>query len=233
MPIMRLDKFLSDTGRFTRSEGKAAIRKGRIAVNGQIEKSPERKLTPETDTVTLDGAPLLYRRYTYLMLNKPEGVVSATEDGDKTVIDLLPEELRRIGLFPCGRLDKSTVGLVLLMNDGPLSHRLLAPKSHVDKIYFFRCKFPLSEADIASLEAGVDIGGYLTAPCKVERIGEREGRITLREGKYHQIKLMLAAVHNQITFLERVSFGGIPLDPALGRGEWRYLTEEEETLLKE
>lgn len=233
MPIMRLDKFLSDTGRFTRSEGKAAIRKGRIAVNGQIEKSPERKLTPETDTVTLDGAPLPYRRYTYLMLNKPEGVVSATEDGDRTVIDLLPEELQKIGLFPCGRLDKNTVGLVLLMNDGALSHRLLAPKSHVDKIYAFRCKFPLSDADIASLEGGVDIGGYTTAPCRVERTGEREGRITLREGKYHQIKLMLAAVHNQITFLERISFGGIPLDPALGRGEWRYLTEEEEILLKE
>ena len=232
MPIMRLDKFLSDTGRFTRSEGKAAIRKGRIAINGQIEKSPERKLSPETDTVALDGAPLLYRRCTYLMLNKPEGVVSATEDGDRTVIDLLPEELRRLGLFPCGRLDKNTVGLVLLMNDGPLSHRLLAPKSHVDKVYTFRCKFPLSEADIASLEQGVDIGGYTTAPCKVERTGEREGRITLREGKYHQIKLMLAAVHNQVTYLERITFGGIPLDPVLGRGEWRYLTEEEENLLK-
>ena len=233
MATMRLDKFFSERGTLSRSECRAAIRAGRIAVDGRVARSGDEKIDPEAQQISLDGQVLPYRRYTYLMLNKPEGVVSATEDGDKTVIDLLPEELRRIGLFPCGRLDKNTVGLVLLMNDGPLSHRLLAPRSHVDKIYFFRCKFPLSEADIASLEGGVDIGGYLTAPCKVERIGEREGRITLREGKYHQIKLMLAAVHNQITFLERVSFGGIPLDPALGRGEWRYLTEEEETLLKE
>ena len=137
-----------------------------------------------------------------------------------------------MGIFPCGRLDKHTLGLMLLTNDGALSHRLLAPKSHVSKSYRFRVKFPLSEADIAQLEAGVDIGGYLTKPCRVERNGERDGVITITEGKYHQIKLMMEAVHNQITELERITFGSLTLDPALNRGEWRELTEGELTELQ-
>jgi len=167
------------------------------------------------------------------MLNKPDGYVSATDD-DKypTVITLLPDELQRIGLFPCGRLDKNTLGLMILTNNGPLSHKLLAPKNHVSKKYRFTVKFPISENDVNALESGVDIGGYVTAPCKVEMIGEKEGYITLTEGKYHQIKLMAEAVHNQITYLERVTFGPIALDEGLGRGEWRYLTEDEQKSLE-
>ena len=132
-----------------------------------------------------------------------------------------------MGLFPCGRLDKHTLGLMLLTNDGQLSHRLLSPKRHVAKTYAFRVKFPLSEKDISELQSGVDIGGYLTKPCTVTLTDEREGHITLTEGKYHQIKLMMEAVHNQITYLERITFGPLSLDPALSRGEWRELTDAE------
>jgi 16S rRNA pseudouridine516 synthase len=169
------------------------------------------------------------------MLNKPDGYVSATEDGrDPVVTDLLPEEYRKMGVFPCGRLDKHTLGLMLLTNDGPLSHRLLSPKRHVGKTYAFSVKFPLSETDVRALESGVDIGGYVTKPCRVRLDGERGGEITIVEGKYHQIKLMMEAVHNQITALERRTFGPLSLDPALSRGEWRELTEEElDALMKQ
>ena len=138
-----------------------------------------------------------------------------------------------MGLFPCGRLDKHTLGLMLLTNDGQLSHRLLSPKRHVAKSYAFGVKFPLSQADLQALEAGVDIGGYLTKPCTVLLSGEREGTITITEGKYHQIKLMMEAVHNQITYLERITFGPLTLDPALERGEWRELNAEEIDLLNQ
>ena len=138
-----------------------------------------------------------------------------------------------MGLFPCGRLDKHTLGLMLLTNDGQLSHRLLSPKRHIAKTYAFRVKFPLSEKDISELQSGVDIGGYLTKSCTVTLTDEREGCITLTEGKYHQIKLMMEAVHNQIIYLERITFGPLSLDPALERGEWRELTNEEITALNQ
>ena len=185
---------------------------------------------------------MTYRQFTYVLMNKPDGVVSATEDGrEQTVLDLLPEELRRIrpALVPCGRLDKHTTGLMILTNNGDLSHRLLSPARHVDKTYAFSVKFPLSEEDLTALESGVDIGGYVTAPCKVELDPKdpeergAHGRITLHEGKYHQIKLMMEARHNQITKLQRITFGPLTLDPALAAGEWRLLTEEEIKALEE
>ena len=163
------------------------------------------------------------------MLNKPDGYVSATDDpNEKTVLDLVDPEDRRKGLFPCGRLDKNTLGLVILTNDGENAHRLLSPKHHVSKVYKFSAAKPLSQEDTEKLEKGVDIGGYLTKPCKVTLTGENEGEITLTEGKYHQIKRMLEAVDNKITYLERISFGDIKLDTSLCRGEWRYLTPKEE-----
>jgi len=229
---MRLDKYLVSTGVCSRSEASAAVRKGNVSVNGVVAKSPSSAVNEEKDSVIFCGRQLVYRKFTYIMLNKPTGVVSATEDGDTTVIDLLPDELRRLGLFPCGRLDKNTTGLMLLTNDGVLSHKLLAPKSHVDKTYRYACKFPLSDGDIASLEAGVDIGGYVTAPCKIERLDEKNGNITISEGKYHQIKLMMQAVHNQITSLERISFANLVKDPRLALGEWRYLSDAEISGLK-
>ena len=221
---MRLDKMISSTGIASRSQIASAVRGGRVTVDGVVARKADMQVDPDAVRVVYCGTPVCYRKFTYIMLNKPEGYVSATEDGRlPTVIELLPEELQKIGLFPCGRLDKNTLGLMLLTNDGDTSHRLLAPKSHVAKTYAFRLKFPLSDADIAALERGVDIGGYMTAPCSVVRDGEKEGRITLTEGKYHQIKLMMEAVHNQVTYLERISFGPLVLDAALERGEWRYL----------
>ncbi len=225
---MRLDKMLSECGVATRRETANAAKRGMISVNGITVTRADTKVDPEADAVIYCGKAVNYRKFFYFMLNKPDGYVSATEDGrDPVVTELLPEEYRRLGLFPCGRLDKHTLGLMLLTNDGQLSHRLLAPKSHVAKTYGFQVKFPLSQADMDALEAGVDIGGYVTAPCRVELTGERAGKITITEGKYHQIKLMMEAVHNQITYLERLTFGPLTLDPALERGQCRGLTEEE------
>lgn len=231
---VRLDKYIVESGLATRTEVSKAAKSGLVLVNGQVVRRASNHIDPVTDTVSYCGKKVVWREFTYIMLNKPDGYVSATDD-DKfpTVLTLLPDELQRIGLFPCGRLDKNTLGLMLLTNNGPLAHKLLAPKNHVDKKYRFEVKFPISQADVQSLESGVDIGGYVTAPCKVELTGEKSGYITLTEGKYHQIKLMAEAVHNQITYLERVTFGPISLDTALERGEWRHLTEEEQKSLED
>ena len=231
---MRLDKFLSELGKATRSEGGKLIRAGKVSVNGEVIKKPDFKIDPEKDTVCLLGEVLSYKKFTYIMLNKPEGYVSATDDeNEKTVLDLVSDEDRRKGLFPCGRLDKNTLGLVILTNDGDGAHRVLSPKHHVSKVYKFEAEFPLSESDVKALESGVDIGGYLTKPCEIKLYDNlTSGEITLTEGKYHQIKRMLIAVNNKITYLERISFGGIVLDPTLKRGEWRYLTSDEEDIFK-
>ncbi len=225
---MRLDKLLSECGLATRRESAKAVKAGGITVGGVPAKSADMQVDPNTDTILFFGREVRYRKYVYLMLNKPDGYISATEDGrDPVVTELLPAEYRRMEVFPCGRLDKHTLGLMLLTNDGQLSHRLLSPARHVAKSYAFTVKFPLSQADIAALEAGVDIGGYVTKPCTVCLEDDKSGTITITEGKYHQIKLMMLSVHNQITHLERRTFGPLSLDPTLARGEWRELTEEE------
>ena len=226
---MRLDKLLSECGIASRKETAKAAKAGQITVNGTPAAKADMQVDPTADVVTFCGRVVKWREFVYVMLNKPDGYVSATEDsrGEQVVTSLLPEEYQKMGLFPCGRLDKHTLGLMLLTNDGQLSHRLLSPKRHVAKTYAFRVKFPLSEKDISELQSGVDIGGYLTKSCTVTLTDEREGQITLTEGKYHQIKLMMEAVHNQITYLERITFGPLSLDPALSRGEWRELTDGE------
>ena len=230
---MRLDKFIVESGLASRSEITKVAKNGGVTVNGQIVRRASGHIDPTTDTVTYLGRKVIWREFTYVMLNKPDGYVSATDDLlNPTVLTLLPDELQKIGLFPCGRLDKNTLGLMILTNNGPLSHKLLAPKNHISKKYRFTVKFPISEYDHVQLEAGVDIGGYTTAPCKVEMTDEKNGYITLTEGKYHQIKLMAEAVHNQITYLERVSFGPVMLDESLERGQWRYLTEDEQEALE-
>lgn len=232
---MRVDKFLSEMGKATRTESAKLARAGKITVNGVVIKKPDVHIDPESDEIKLFGAVISYKKFTYIMLNKPEGYVSATEDGrDKTVLDLLTDEERRKNLFPCGRLDKNTLGLMILTNDGENAHRLLSPKNHVPKTYAFKSKYPLSSEDVNELEKGVDIGGYITKPCTVKLDTDgMGGEITITEGKYHQIKLMLEAVNNKITYLERLTFGNIKLDKNLERGEWRYLTSEEESLLLE
>ena len=232
---MRVDKFLSEMGKATRTESAKLAKAGKITVNGAVIKKPDVHIDPDMDEIKLFGVTVSYKKFTYIMLNKPEGYVSATEDGrDKTVLDLLDDEERRKNLFPCGRLDKNTVGLIILTNDGDSAHRLLSPKHHVPKTYGFKSKYPLSSDDVKSLEEGVDIGGYVTKPCTVSLDANGTGgKITITEGKYHQIKLMLEAVNNKITYLERLTFGNIKLDENLKRGEWRHLTDEEESLLLE
>lgn len=232
---MRLDKYLVSTGKISRSDAGRAARGGKITVNGVVEKKADRHIDPDVDVITLHGERIIYRRYTYILLNKPAGYVSATEDGrDPTVLTLLPEELQRIGLFPCGRLDKYTLGLMLLTNDGDLSHRLLSPRHHVEKRYAYTCRHPLSREDMERLEGGVELeDGYVTKPARM--LAEDlslSGVIVLTEGKYHQIKRMFEAVDNKIETLERVTFGPLTLDPTLSRGEWRYLTDDEIALLQ-
>ncbi len=229
---MRLDKFISSAGIASRSEIGKAAKSGNVTVNGAVVSRADVQIDPESDVVVFFGREVTYKKYVYVMLNKPEGYVSATEDGrEKTVLELLPEELQKRELFPCGRLDKNTVGLMLLTDNGSLAHFLLSPKRHVSKKYRFVSKFPITEETRAQLEAGVDIGGYLTKPCKVEILPDG-GYITLTEGKYHQIKLMLDAVGNKVRELERITFGPLTLDRSLSRGEWRYLNDEEIKLLE-
>lgn len=236
MGKIRLDKYLADMGLGTRTEVKKDIKKGRISVNGEIIKSPEYKIDSQTDAVLADGKEIAYEELIYYMLNKPQGVVSATEDRrDKTVLDLISEKKRK-DLFPVGRLDKDTEGLLLITNDGELAHNLLAPKKHVDKKYFVRLKAPLSEENRKRLEEGVDIGeDKLTLPAQVFVLNEErdEAEIIIREGKFHQIKRMFHAVGNEVVFLKRLSMGSLVLDEALLPGEYRLLTPQEIERLKE
>lgn len=236
MGKIRLDKYLADMGLGTRTEVKKDIKKGRISVNGEIIKSPEYKIDTQTDAVLADGKEIAYEELIYYMLNKPQGVVSATEDRrDKTVLDLISEKKRK-DLFPVGRLDKDTEGLLLITNDGELAHNLLAPKKHVDKKYFVRLKAPLSEENRKRLEEGVDIGeDKLTLPAQVFVLNEErdEAEIIIREGKFHQIKRMFHAVGNEVVFLKRLSMGSLVLDEALLPGEYRLLTPQEFERLKE
>lgn len=228
--MMRLDKFLTVTGTATRSESAKAIKRGAVLVDGIPAKTPALQIDPESNVIVYEGVSVVYRRYTYIMMNKPEGLVSATEDSrDKTVLSLLPEKLARLGLFPCGRLDKNTTGLLLLTDNGSLAHRLLAPKSHVEKCYEFTAEHELSKEDVMALENGVYIaGGHLTKPARITlKDDEKSGTIIITEGKYHQIKLMLEAVNNRILTLGRLRFGSLTLDKDLARGEWRFLTDDE------
>lgn len=229
--IMRLDKLLTHTGTLSRSEATRAARAGRLTVNGQVVQSSAEKVNPETDTVCVDGKTVVYRRHLWIMMNKPAGVVSATEDGrDRTVVDLLPAELQGRGLFPCGRLDRDTVGLILLTDDGELAHKLLSPKKHAEKRYTFTLERPHNRK--VGLETGILMDGKMTKPAVIEMTDELHGSITLTEGKYHQIKRMFERAESRVTYLRRVSFGGIPLDESLREGEWRYLSESEEQTLR-
>ena len=229
---MRIDKLISEAGFASRTEAAKAARKGNVTVNGEKVKDLSRHIDPERDVVTFFGEVVTYQKNVYIMMNKPEGYVSSTDDHSAPIVlELLDERLQLLGLFPCGRLDKYTVGLLLLTNDGQAAHRMLSPKKHVEKIYRFTLAHAITPDEIARLEAGVDIGGFVTKPCKVVMLSDTEGDITLTEGKYHQIKRMAEAVNNKITYLERTAFAGIALDRTLARGEWRYLNEEEMALI--
>ena len=233
---MRLDKFLSNMGIASRSEASRAARNGLVSVNSVTCRDVARHIDPERDVICFNGRQVTYEKFRYILLNKPDGVVSATEDGrDKTVLDLLPAELRKFDLFPCGRLDKHTLGLVLITDNGELAHRLLAPKSHVAKTYRYESKFPLTDEEKRTLEEGTILDdGYETKPSTIELDSNRKsGTITLIEGKYHQIKRMFESVNNKITYLERITFGPLTLEGVPERGDWRYLTEDEIKTLEE
>ena len=233
--MMRLDKFLSITGTCSRTDAKRAIRAKGVSVNGNVAKTSDMQIDEERDEVAYLGRVIGYRKFNYIMLNKPEGVVSATEDGrERTVLDLLPNGVRNDRMFPCGRLDKNTLGLMLITDNGDLAHKLLAPKSHVDKKYRFKSRDERNPEHAMRFEGGLTLeDGYVTLPAKIELDDDRMGGIiTLREGKYHQIKRMLEALDNKITYLERITFGPLTLDPTLERGEWRYLSEEEQNALE-
>lgn len=232
MEKQRLDKIIASTGRWSRREAKELARRGLVSVDGAAVRSVEEKFDPEAAAIAVGGEPLHWRRYTWIMLNKPSGVLSATEDGrGRTVLDLLPRDLQRQGLFPVGRLDKDTEGLLLLTNEGPLAHALLSPKRHVDKIYYAKTEGRLTEEDCRAFAAGLILeDGWACLPAGLEilRAGEEsEARVTLREGKFHQVKRMLAARGKPVRYLERIQMGSVSLDRGLSRGAFRFLTEAE------
>ena len=233
----RLDKLLASTGRWSRSEVKRMVREGRVLADGRIAAAAEEKYDAEQVALTVDGEVVPLRKNICIMLNKPAGVLSATEDGHgQTVLDLLPPEYQKRGLFPVGRLDKDTEGLLILTDDGALAHDLLSPKKHVDKVYYVRVNGKLNDEDCAAFAAGMRLGdGLECLPAGLEILSagaESEALVTLREGKFHQIKRMLAARGKPVLYLKRLSMGGLALDESLPRGAWRTLTEDEESTLR-
>ena len=229
MPQMRLDKLLSHLNCGSRKEVQALIRAGRVSVDGTVQKDPAFKVDPDRSQTAVDGTVQRYRAQRYYMLNKPMGVITASRDErHDTVLELFPDELRR-GLFAVGRLDKDTEGLLLLTDDGPLGHALLSPKRHVDKVYLARVDGVVDQSDVEALARGMVLGdGLHCLPAGLEPL--EDGRVclvTLREGKYHQVKRMMAARGKPVTYLKRLSMGPLRLDAALAPGEWRPLTREE------
>ena len=238
--MMRLDKYLADMGEGTRQEVKKYIRRGSVTVNGELVRSPERKVD-ERDQVCLDGRKVSYAAEEYFMLNKPAGVVSATEDKrDRTVLDLIQYKKRK-DLFPVGRLDKDTEGLLLITNDGALSHRLLSPRHHVDKTYYVEVQGHVTEENRAAFQRGVNIGTeeepLVTMPARLEILEAGRSlsrvRLTIREGKFHQVKRMFLSQGMEVSYLKRESMGSLRLDDSLAPGEYRPLTEHEIKRLKE
>ena len=230
---LRIDKMLSNSGVGSRKRIKTDARQGAIEVNGTIEKDSSRIIDTETDTVKYKGETINYTRFIYLMMNKPRGVVSATEDNyDKTVIDLLKDEEKFYKPFPVGRLDKDTEGLLLITNDGKLAHELLSPKKHVDKTYYVEAAEEVTDDDVRAFERGVILeeDNYKTLPAKLQIIESGYPSIclvTIREGKFHQVKRMFNALDNEVTYLKRISMGTLKLDESIKTGQYRHLTEEE------
>ncbi|RSK25330.1 pseudouridine synthase [Bhargavaea beijingensis] len=234
---MRLDKMLANSGYGSRKDVKALLKQGAVSVDGVPVKDPSLHVDPESGSVTVLGETVDYKEFIYVMMNKPPGVISATEDTrDRTVVDLLPFELRRFKPFPVGRLDKDTEGLLLLTNDGKLSHELLSPKKHVGKTYYAVIEGEVTEEDGEAFRQGVTLDdGYVTKPAELRILHsalESEIELTITEGKFHQVKRMFEARGKRVTYLKRLTMGPLQLDPELGAGVWRELTEEELLELK-
>ncbi len=229
MANTRLDKLLSDSGLYSRSEARALIRAGRVQVGGAAVRQPDAKFDPAASAITVDGSGICCEKTRFLMLCKPAGVLSATEDArQQTVLDLLPPEYQKLGLFPVGRLDKDTTGLLLLTNDGDFAHRVISPKKHVPKVYRAQVEGVLTDEDAAAFAQGIVLAdGTQCLPAKLEVLSPNLGRVTVYEGKYHQVKRMFAARGKPVTALHRLSIGGLALDEALRPGECRELSSEE------
>ncbi len=237
MDVQRLDKFISNQCfDISRSGVKELLKKGRVTVNGKVVKKADEKIDPERDEVCVSGKRVVYKKHLYIMLNKPAGVVCATRDGlSPTVLALLPDELKRDGLFPAGRLDKDTEGFVLITDDGELAHKMLAPKSHVPKLYYVKLEVPLAENAEEKFENGMTLSdGTSCLPAELERINDTECCVTLHEGMFHQVKRMFETLDNKVSYLKRIKIGNVELDEDLALGEVRELTpyEVEELLCK-
>ena len=229
--MIRLDKYLSDMGIGTRSRIKKEIRSGQVIVNGKPICRPELKINTDQDEVLFQGKPVTYEEYEYYMLNKPAGVISAASDRNETTVVDLIKDRKRDDLFPVGRLDKDTEGLLIITNNGELAHRLLSPKKHVDKVYFAKVKGIVTEDDIERFAQGLDIGDEkptLPAELVICSSDEISGiLLTIREGRFHQVKRMFQAVGKEVVYLKRLRMGPVTLDDSLKPGEYRRLTEEE------
>jgi 16S rRNA pseudouridine516 synthase len=235
---LRIDKILANLGYGSRKEVKKLLKDGAVTVNERVIKDAKEHVDPNADTITVYGEAIEYKEYIYLMMNKPAGVISATEDGnEETVIDLLEPEDVIFSPFPVGRLDKDTEGLLLLTNDGQLAHRLLSPKKHVPKTYFAVIDQEVTEADAAAFRLGVTLDdGYITKPgeLKILKSGIRSDiELTITEGKFHQVKRMFQAIGKRVVYLQRISMGPLELDESLELGQYRELTDDELSLLKE
>lgn len=231
----RLDKVLSSFYSLSRADTKKMMKKQCVRVNGTVVKSLDIKVDPERDEITVDGERVIFKRFVYIMMNKPEGVISASNDTKaETVVDLVPDELYRDGLFPAGRLDKDTTGFVLLTDDGDFAHRILSPKNHIEKTYHALLEHPLSEEEINHFLSGVELkDGTLCLEAKVRMLEGSTAEVIIHEGKYHQVKRMFAALGNKVLALKRVKMGNLSLDPSLGDGECKELTQKEIELIQQ
>lgn len=228
--MMRLDRILANARVGTRSQVKKIVKEGRVKVNGTVAPSSDIRIDENTAKIEVDDIPVLYEQYVYYMLNKPAGYITATEGNVPIVMDLIAEDYK--GMFPCGRLDKDTTGLLLITNDGPLCHELLSPKKHVDKEYLVGLEFPVKDEDIAWIESGVSYNGEDYKPAVYQKISDTSGSIILKEGKYHEIKLIFKALSNEVVTLKRIRMKNLVLDESLKEGEYRPLTVEELADLK-
>ncbi len=236
--ILRMDKFLCESLGISRKEAKELLKKKKVTINGMLCTKPESKVSIQIDHVCMDGSPLCFEEFHYLMLSKPAGVISATKDSkDRTVLDLINEPFKD-KLFPVGRLDKDTEGLLLLTDDGELAHNLLSPRKHVEKVYMAKVLGTVGKEAIMAFQKGVPIGnGEIAKPAKLEilKAGEEESEIliTITEGKFHQVKRMVHAIGSEVLYLKRLSMGNLVLDEALSKGSYRTLTKDEIIKLKE
>lgn len=234
----RLDKILGNLGYGTRAEIKRYCKSGIVIVNGQAAKNASAHVDPEKDEILFDGEIVNYRKYIYIMLNKPDGYISATHDNkEKTVLELIDTSYLAFEPFPVGRLDKDTEGLLVLTNDGQLAHRVLSPKKHVPKTYYAQIDGMVTNEDIEAFKEGVELDdGYKTLPAHLEILksdDKSEINVTIHEGKYHQVKRMFESVNKKVVYLKRISMGGLKLDQSLSLGEYRELTDEEIRLIEE